>query len=645
MTIKIASLDSRSIDIQKYGGKAHWLWRLHKLGCPVPYAFFLPAVKHGTEIDFSSESTKSLITTYLRNMQDESGKYSVAIRSSATVEDSFAKTYAGHFKSKLGSMNYEDVQKNITEVIESLDTVGVKEDMAMGVVVQRLISARASGVIFSSDPLTNFKGICVISSVRGAGEALVSGRKPGADLIVQVTEASIQIPEQQYVIEKGRVEELCRTAKKLEQRLQFPLDIEWCIDDHTGRIVYLQCRPATSATGIKKSLIEISSANEDRIPAIVREKEKLAIRLLADKQGIPLSNAYLICVDLTGNSTDLPDLSSVKRSTLWNGYSTVLLYPERLDGKVIRHFLGEKWAQALFLGCQRYAVRAYPEYDLETCIAGIAKMASREYWSAVIMLQEVYRAEYTGIARMISGNCVIEAARGFFVAKGIVPVSQYVLDSGGALLHSKEVHQSRAVNILGGHIVEETLPQESSLVSLDSEVLKGILTAFRPLWETTHFAVEFGLVGEGDTLSPYLIDFVPVSESEAKDTSRMLQGVISKGRIRGRAVILQKEGVYDAISSHYHDKINGSSRKSGTHVVFADLPDISLLRILEEYDEKGIGFVFRQGSVLCHLSIVLRERGIPAVILDQEFPVREGEMVTIDALTPSLKQDQRVHKD
>jgi hypothetical protein len=645
MTIKIASLNSISIDLQEYGGKAHWLWRLHKLGYPVPYAFFLPAVKHSSDIDFSAESTKSLMTSYLQNMQNETGEYSVAVRSSATVEDSFTKSYAGHFKSKLGSMSYEEVQESITEVIDSLEAVRVEENVAMGVVVQKLVIPKVSGVIFSSDPLTNFKGTCVLSSVGGFGEALVSGKKPGTELVVQVSGDSIQIPKRQHAVEKDQVEELCRTAKRLEQRLRFPLDMEWCIDDHTGSIVYLQCRPATSTSGITQSLFEISSTNEDKIPTIVRQNDKLAIRLLADRLRIPLARSYLICLDLTGDSKGLPDLSSVKRSTLWNGYSTVLLYPEMLDGKVIRYFLGEKWAQALFLGCQRYAVRAYPEYDLETCVSGIAKMVGQEYWGAAIMLQEVYRAEYTGIARIISEDCLIEVARGFFVAKGIVPVSRYILDSAGELLHSKEVRQQRAVNILGGHIVEETIPEQLCLVSLDPDVLKRILTTFRPLWKRTHSAVEFGLALEDGALSPYLIDFVPVPELETKDASRILQGVVSKGRIRGKAVILQKERAKDSISFHYSNVINGASRRSGAHVVFADLPDISLLRLLGEYDEKKIGFVFREGSVLCHLSIVLRERGIPAVILGQDFPVSDGEMVTIDASTPSLLPDQRVRRD
>ncbi len=646
MTIEIASLDSHSVDSQKYGGKAHWLWQIHHLGCPVPPAFFLPAVKDRSGIDFSNETTNSQIKTHLQSMKEESGRYGVAIRSSATVEDSFEQTYAGHFKSKLGSMTYEEIQGSVIEVIESLDIVSGLENVAMGVVVQRLISPKFSGVIFSSDPLSNFKGNCVISTVRGRAERLVSGREPGTDIKVKIVGDSIEIPDERCLLQRDRVEELCRTAKKLEKNLRFPLDIEWCIDEITNDILYLQCRPATSSNPISNSIIRVSSTNEDEIPPIVRHSDKLAIRLMADQKGILLSNADLICLDLTRDSVRIPSLSSVQRSKEWNGYTTVLLYPEKLDGKIIRCFLGEKWAQALFLGCQRYAVRAYPEYDLGNCISGIARMVSEEYWGAVVMLQEVYRAEYTGIARMVSENCVIEVARGFFVAKGIVPVSQYILDSAGAILHTREIRQTHAVNILGGHVVEETIPSELSLVALDSTVLKEILKSFRPLWETKPVAVEFGLMRDReDSLIPYLIDFVPVSESESLDTSRVLEGVISKGKITGSALVLQKQGHVDSLSFHYSDEMIGKPRRSGAYVIFADLPDISLLGTLEEFNERTIGFVFKQGSALCHLSIVLRERGIPAVILDTEFPVRDGETITVDALTPSLRQDQRVQRN
>nr|MYU47826.1 hypothetical protein [Streptomyces sp. SID7803] len=68
-------------------------------------------------------------------------------------------------------------------------------------------------------------------------------------------------------------------------------------------------------------------------------------------------------------------------------------------------------------------------------------------------------------------------------------------------------------------------------------------------------------------------------------------------------------------------------------VVLARLPYLSLERLIRARDPRSIGFVFRNCSYLSHLSIVLRELGIPPALVDAEAfdTVEPGAMVRLDS--------------
>jgi len=72
-------------------------------------------------------------------------------------------------------------------------------------------------------------------------------------------------------------------------------------------------------------------------------------------------------------------------------------------------------------------------------------------------------------------------------------------------------------------------------------------------------------------------------------------------------------------------------------------PNIALLPLLEQYEPGRIGFLFEEGSVLCHLAVVLREKGIPAVKLSGPLPQwPEGAVCTLDGASPGLTGKERI---
>ena len=121
MEIFEISASDKIVDKNLFGGKAFWLsWLIHN-GYNVPFCFFLsscnvenlPKIKRQLK---SNIEFKTVINYFIIKPDI----YDIAIRSSAIQEDSYDKSYAGHFKSFLGAMSFEQVVNNIGNVISLL---------------------------------------------------------------------------------------------------------------------------------------------------------------------------------------------------------------------------------------------------------------------------------------------------------------------------------------------------------------------------------------------------------------------------------------------------------------------------------------------------------------------------------------------
>ena len=126
----IETTTSGTLQPEIYGYKACWLAWLRKEGFNVPEVVFLPS---------TATSTKELLTsrlfqTFLSSLEAPDETYDLAVRSSATIEDSESGSLAGHFLSVLGRMDIDELRRNIERVRESLHLHSVR-DSSMGVVV------------------------------------------------------------------------------------------------------------------------------------------------------------------------------------------------------------------------------------------------------------------------------------------------------------------------------------------------------------------------------------------------------------------------------------------------------------------------------------------------------------------------------
>src|SRR5579859_1903194 len=183
------------------------------------------------------------------------GATAFAVRSSATAEDSPAASFAGQHDTYLNIVGKRAILEHVSKCWASLFTdravsyrlqQGIDQRAALlAVVVQTMVSARASGVLFTADPLTSHRRVSAIEAVSGLGEALVSGTTNADVYRVQSgTIISKTVQRDAPVLTDDQILRLESIGREIEARFGRPQDIEWCLDDEGFAIV--QSRPITT---------------------------------------------------------------------------------------------------------------------------------------------------------------------------------------------------------------------------------------------------------------------------------------------------------------------------------------------------------------------------------------------------------------
>jgi pyruvate, water dikinase len=204
----------------------------------------------------------------------------LAVRSSATAEDSEDASFAGLQETYLWVKGAEAVLKSVLTCWASLYSVasisyrrkhGIPEDgVAIAVVVQEMVDARSAGVMFTRSPLTGDRSVITVEATWGLGSAVVSGEvTPDRFVIARITgEISVREISDKFIqhvpaesggikhietpeelrqtpsISDGELKALAEIGRKVEGHYGRPQDIEWAID-RRGEILVLQSRPET----------------------------------------------------------------------------------------------------------------------------------------------------------------------------------------------------------------------------------------------------------------------------------------------------------------------------------------------------------------------------------------------------------------
>ena len=291
----------RATDIPLAGGKGANLGELIAAGLPVPGGFCVTAEAYRSAMTPLREEIAGLLETgnhdRLRELvvdaplpegladriRAAAGNLDgpVAVRSSATAEDLPDASFAGQQETYLGVVGGEAVVEAVRRCWASLwsdraiayrDEQGfAHDDVALAVVVQRMIPADAAGVAFTLDPVTGRRRV-VIESAWGLGEVVVSGavtpdsfavergriaerhigdKRIRIDMTATGKTATTEIPGEQ----RGRasltdrdVVAVARLAEQVEHHYGRPMDVEWALAD--GKPWLLQARPITTTAPV-----------------------------------------------------------------------------------------------------------------------------------------------------------------------------------------------------------------------------------------------------------------------------------------------------------------------------------------------------------------------------------------------------------
>jgi phosphohistidine swiveling domain-containing protein len=232
------------------GGKGGTLARLYQAGYPVPDGFLiLSTAFDGDEL---KPEAWTQVQAHLDRLREGGRDIAFAVRSSAMSEDAAQASFAGEFETVLDVHTDEMIREAIHTVRRSRhaervraysEAKGIDTAHDMAVVVQQLVRADISGVLFTADPVTGNPSQMIGNFVYGFGEELVSGEAEPCTFRLKRPKGKYSGPSEL----KRFARKLYKLARRLEKELESPQDIEWAI---AGRKLFLlQSRPITNLRG------------------------------------------------------------------------------------------------------------------------------------------------------------------------------------------------------------------------------------------------------------------------------------------------------------------------------------------------------------------------------------------------------------
>ncbi|QLK25884.1 phosphoenolpyruvate synthase [Natrinema zhouii] len=299
-------------DLETVGGKGASLGELTGAGLPVPPGFVVTAgtyrsfieeaeideelfaavdidvddsaaladaADHAQELILETPFPDELRAEILESYSEVgNGEAFVAVRSSATAEDLPDASFAGQQETFL-NVTEDDLLDRVRECWASLFTqraIYYRQEQGfdhsavnIAVVVQQMVDAEKSGVMFTSHPSTG-DATMIIEAAWGLGEAVVSGAVSPDNYVIDREDRSMdvtiaekkvmhekdeatgktverEVPEDKRnarVVSDDEIDALMDLGERVEDHYGEPQDVEWAIVD--GDVYMLQSRPITT---------------------------------------------------------------------------------------------------------------------------------------------------------------------------------------------------------------------------------------------------------------------------------------------------------------------------------------------------------------------------------------------------------------
>lgn len=188
-----------------------------------------------------------------------------AVRSSGTAEDLPGASFAGLHESYLDLVGADAVATAVRGCWASLFTdravqyrqrrrIG-QPGIGMAVLVQRMVPADASGVLFTADPVTGDRTVTAIEAGAGLGAALVAGALVPQGVTLRGGQVIARAGPRRALLTDRQARQLAELGARIAAHFGCPQDIEWCLLD--GAFHFVQSRPITT-------LFPIPQRDDDR---------------------------------------------------------------------------------------------------------------------------------------------------------------------------------------------------------------------------------------------------------------------------------------------------------------------------------------------------------------------------------------------
>lgn len=230
------------------GNKALNVQKLSNLGIQTPKSF---AIKWDAYHQYVKDDSSLIDNLRAEIVKLIDPNISYAVRSSANIEDSLDRSFAGQFKSVLNVQGVDAVLQAIWAVWSSAQTPAVEtyleqhsdstHELSMGVIIQEMVNPVYSGVSLSKNPVTGTDDI-VVEAVKGEGTQLVqSGETP--DRWVNKWGYWVEKSEESD-IPLSLIEEVISETKTIVKKMQQDVDLEWVYDG--SKLYWVQARAITT---------------------------------------------------------------------------------------------------------------------------------------------------------------------------------------------------------------------------------------------------------------------------------------------------------------------------------------------------------------------------------------------------------------
>lgn len=566
----------------------------------------------------------------------------VAVRSSATAEDSLSAAWAGQLESYLNTTE-KDLIENIKRCWASLFTPRAifyrfekelhDQKISVAVVIQKMVESEVSGIAFSVHPVTQNRDQLIIEAGYGLGEAIVSGQITPNSYVVKKSSRRIidkNISNQgkglyrvlgggsewrtisaalgnQPVLSDERIIELSGIILRIEEHYGFPCDIEWAYEQ--GEFHVVQSRPITTLTegdGLSRLLRAVRSGNE-----------KFQKQLVYSFTPIICFESSMHCYVDNPLCAKLRMHAYPKFIVIWNrnyeGWSTGNIQ-HITDAEQIAYVIDESRAMikkyADIVGrYQNLEFDVVSNSEIARLLEAINRMTIEIYQRYIFFIDEYFdtadqdllallpkvRLELSEFVDKIYGVCntiITELANRFptvswfvFVHMTFAEIIAFLTDQGTSTDESFETLEHRAISYV-----------------FDGERLSVI---------------------KGEKVNDVARTLSEQEDRERRklDTAKEITGMaVFKGNVAGEVVMVLDE--------HYQD-VGTLIKDKGEFVLVTPMTRPEFTPFLKN----AIAIVTDEGGITCHAAIIARELKIPCITGTKVATslLHDGDRVEVDA--------------